>query len=185
MRLYDEDKPYPMPGFRWEEVKCWRVFFAIFPESFRLLQRLIANQSFWNSDQYRTALMLISTLARGEDGTMAMRANDLLRKAGEVLTSSEVSTYAEYGPVRQYLFTRAEAEGGRQLRRCLDFLQRYKTQEQDWELRLHRQYYKNNDAITIRAMRSKLERPKPRDEHTGAITTAILERAERLVTKRK
>lgn len=165
---------YAMPQFKYEDLSCWRIFVQLFPASLPLLETVFRYPSYWPPDQIMATFLLTSTLANADDQTLSKRATNLLPILAHQLNVSHVDNYNQYKVLRQYYFTCAEAGGSRAVDRCIDFMHHHPA---DWDLRLNQEYYSDPTNSSLeRAMRSKLQLPKPRDVQTIRISEMMLDK---------
>lgn len=128
--------------------------------------------------------MLASALANVEPAGVRGRPVDLIRMWAEELETSHAATYGTYEMTREYLFVRAEAEGGRHVSTAMNFMHAHRGQPIDWEVRLHRRYYEGGDSRTAAAMIRKLTSARTRDVTTQPLTELIMSRLPQTTLQR-
>jgi hypothetical protein len=172
---YQRDDSFSLPVFKWRAISCWRVLCLLFPESIQLLERIFSDPDSYRRDDIKSVLLLGSALATSDDEDMAAWARDFVRRAARpYLVGHRIVEYADYTLPRQSVFVLAEAEGGRYIDECLDFLNRHRNPADNWEARLQRDYYESTDGGARIAMEKKLQSGKYRDQNTMEITGYIL-----------
>jgi hypothetical protein len=131
-----------------------------------------------DNEQILSALLLTSTLANSDDPRISGQAIKLLREISTTFDHPHAASEDVYPFIRQYKFCRAEAEHGRHVNRCVDFLSRCERDYPGIDARRMRKYYRSANTGTIRAQLGKLTNPRSRDLHTQKITASIIELVE-------
>jgi hypothetical protein len=179
LSLSCRSEKFPFPSFTFQSLHWWRTFSLIFPETLPMLNNIICFPSKWDTDAIKSSFVLLSMIATSDDLMASNKAMDLFRSVENMYGVHEVSDFNKYQIVRQYAYNRSEAEGGRFARDCRDLIHRCRPRDSshsDWELLLHRQYYRSNNSALASSLKRKFAMPKKRDDNAWIVNNLIWER---------
>jgi hypothetical protein len=175
-----EETAVPFPGHTFAEISPWRVFVQLFPSGLSVLRAVLTRTTLYSPDQIAAALILCSTVANSRDSEFSAAAVDVLDEFGDRYSLNRPETYDAYKIASNYHFASAEAKGGSDVLSCIDFLARYYRRDDQWERRVHAEYYHDeSEEGTLRAMRRKLFHPRARDIMTKPVTLLTVENLPR------
>ena len=176
-------QPFELPTFTRATISAWRIFVQVFPAALRMLEAEISNQSVASSPNRKqrllSAYLLTSTLANTEDQRLRSKAIKVLRSARDNACIDTLPHPSAYDLSRQYLFCRAEAEGGAWSTRCADYLWKVEKSYPGIDARFNRAYYRSHNRTTLHAQTRKLLTPCRRDTNTLRPTEVMIELLER------
>jgi hypothetical protein len=172
MRQCKEGNPFRMPLFTYDQISCWRVFFQMFSESWRLLEAMLRSPKYFSDEQLMSGFLLASSLANVDDRATSDKGIILLEKAWKEFGTSQANV-SRFPVIRQLHFCCAEADIKGAVDKCLNFTHRHSAK---WELDLNRGYYMDKtDESFKRSLERKLKNPKYRDTKTSRISEMLLD----------
>jgi len=175
VRRYFEGRYFDIPGYTWREVNPWRFFLLEAPEGFCLIERVLRNYNSWSPGQVSAALGLASSMAHSSDKVLADRARSILQYLlNDIGKPAICHSYQDYIFFHQYYFSLAQLDQ-KHNDICETFISNNGISDDNWELRINREYYESgDDSKTRQSLQKKLF------EHNE-----ILERDKYLVSVRQ